>query len=103
MASSTQLLPALRASTRPTPAFTAADPLARNAVFVEPQLVAEVRFTDTTERGVLRQPVFVRLRDDKRVDECDAPRRGTLSVLRCPLSVQMGTSSRTTLEPTYPK
>jgi len=80
-----QLLPALRAATRPTPAFTAVDPLARNAVFVEPQLVAEVRFTDTTERGVLRQPVFVRLRDDKRVDECDPPRTG--NVVRSPLSV----------------
>jgi len=78
------MLPLLREAIRPTPAFTVADPLARNAIFVEPHLVAEVRFTDATERGVLRQPVFVRLRDDKRVDECDAPRR---EVVRSPLSV----------------
>jgi bifunctional non-homologous end joining protein LigD len=66
------LLPALRAATRATPAFTSRDPLARSAVFVEPSLVAEVRFTETTERGLLRQPVFVRLREDMRVEDCTA-------------------------------
>ena len=38
--------------------------------WVEPELVAEVRYLEWTEDGRLRQPVFVRLRDDKRPDEC---------------------------------
>jgi bifunctional non-homologous end joining protein LigD len=66
------LLPVLRAATRSTPAFIAADPPTRGAMFVEPRLVAEVRFTDATQRGLLRQPVFVRICEDKRCDEADA-------------------------------
>ena len=65
------MLPALRTATRPTPAFTTSEPLVRNAVFVEPALVAEVRFTEATERGLLRQPVLLRLRADKRVEDAD--------------------------------
>ncbi len=43
--------------------------------WVEPRLVAEVRFTERTSAGQLRHPVFVRLRDDKPPAECttDAP------------------------------
>jgi bifunctional non-homologous end joining protein LigD len=84
------LLATLRAATRRTPAFTYSDALARNAVFVAPALVAEVRFTETTARGLLRQPVFVGLLDDRRVEECDCVEdvvRSPLSVLRSPLSV----------------
>jgi bifunctional non-homologous end joining protein LigD len=36
-----------------------------DAVWVEPDVVAEVRFSEWTVEGVLRQPVFVALRDDK--------------------------------------
>jgi bifunctional non-homologous end joining protein LigD len=43
----------------------------RDAVFVEPDLVAEVRYTEVTSAGVLRQPVFERLRDEKEVGDCD--------------------------------
>lgn len=54
------LLPALRAAERPTPAFAGGEePLPRNAVFVEPQLYARVRYTEVTERGALRQPVLL--------------------------------------------
>jgi bifunctional non-homologous end joining protein LigD len=66
------LLPLLRDSIRPTPAFASVEPLVRSAVFVEPALVAEVRFTEATERGLLRQPVFERVRDDKRLEDVDA-------------------------------
>jgi bifunctional non-homologous end joining protein LigD len=38
--------------------------------WVEPRLVAEVRFKEWTDEGLLRQPVFLRLRDDKRPEEC---------------------------------
>lgn len=41
--------------------------------WVRPELVAEVRFLERTEDGLLRQPVFLRLRDDKEAGECEAP------------------------------
>ena len=38
--------------------------------WVRPELVAEVRYKEFTEAGVIRHPSFVHLRDDKRPDEC---------------------------------
>jgi bifunctional non-homologous end joining protein LigD len=35
------------------------------AHFVDPKLVAEIRFSEWTDEGYLRQPVFLGLRDDK--------------------------------------
>jgi bifunctional non-homologous end joining protein LigD len=40
-------------------------PKIKDAVWVEPDCVAEVRFTEWTSDGILRQPVFLGLRDDK--------------------------------------
>ncbi|MFL6233363.1 MAG: DNA ligase D [Thermoanaerobaculia bacterium] len=45
----------------------------RGAVWVEPELVVEVRYKEWTEGGHLRHPVFLRVRDDKRADECFRP------------------------------
>jgi bifunctional non-homologous end joining protein LigD len=42
-------------------------------VWVEPELVCEVRFKEWTRGGNLRLPVFARLRDDKRPEECLLP------------------------------
>jgi bifunctional non-homologous end joining protein LigD len=42
------------------------------ARWVEPHLVCEVEFTEWTAEGLLRQPVFLRFRDDKRPEECVA-------------------------------
>jgi bifunctional non-homologous end joining protein LigD len=50
-----------------------APPAARGDHWVEPRLVAEVRFAEGTRDGRLRQPVFLRLRDDKPLAEIDGP------------------------------
>ncbi len=39
-------------------------PRLRDAVFVEPKLVARVRFTEWTRAGVIRHPAYLGLRDD---------------------------------------
>jgi len=63
-----------RLAPRGTPAFEGDVAGPRHAqVFVEPQVVATVRYAEVTEAGCLRQPVFVRLRDDKTAEECVAP------------------------------
>jgi bifunctional non-homologous end joining protein LigD len=68
---------ALEAQTRREPAFAETVPAEKGTVWVEPTMVAEVEFTERTDEGLLRQPVFLRVRDDKRPEECireDAPR-----------------------------
>jgi bifunctional non-homologous end joining protein LigD len=45
--------------------FRAAPRLPRNAVFVEPCLVAEIEFREWTSDGVMRAPSFKGLRDDR--------------------------------------
>ena len=40
--------------------------------WVEARLVCEVEYTERTEEGLLRQPVFLRFRDDKKPEECVA-------------------------------
>lgn len=45
----------------------------RQSVAVEPELVCEVRYQEWTADGRLRQPVFLRLRDDKRPEDCAPP------------------------------
>ncbi len=56
---------ALEADRRDSPACTGPLPADRGHVWVEPRLVAEVRYLTWTDEGLLRQPVFIRLRDDK--------------------------------------
>ncbi len=45
--------------------FTAGERPPRGAVFVEPELVAEIEFTEWTSAGVLRHPSYKGLREDK--------------------------------------
>jgi bifunctional non-homologous end joining protein LigD len=53
------------------PLASAAIPETSTTTWVEPKYVCEVRFREWTPDGLLRHSVFVRLRDDKRPDECD--------------------------------
>jgi bifunctional non-homologous end joining protein LigD len=52
------------------PACGGALPTGREHRWTEPRLVCEVRFKERTEDGLLRQPVFLRLREEKRPEEC---------------------------------
>jgi bifunctional non-homologous end joining protein LigD len=49
---------------RKSPAFVEKPPLHRPTTWLDPELVIEVTFTDWTPDGLLRAPVFVRVRDD---------------------------------------
>lgn len=55
---------------RASPAVTGEVPKTKEHAWVEPELVAEVRYVEYTEAGHLRHPAFLRLRDDKRPIEC---------------------------------
>ncbi len=50
-------------------------PAGKEHVWSGPALVAAVRFKERTDDGQLRQPVFLRLRDDKKPEECELPDR----------------------------
>lgn len=56
---------------RRRPACAGAVPSGRGHRWVEPELVVEVRFKDWTDQGLLRQPVFLRVRDDKHPSDVD--------------------------------
>ena len=68
-------LPPLRRTTSP---FTSAPKLPRNAVFVEPCVVAEIEFRQWTSDRVMRAPSYKGLREDK------APREVVLEGVREP-------------------
>jgi bifunctional non-homologous end joining protein LigD len=66
----------LETARTPAPACTGLpDRLPRGRSFVRPGLVCDVRYTETTAAGLLRHPVFERLRPDLRPEACDAPPR----------------------------
>jgi bifunctional non-homologous end joining protein LigD len=68
---------ALEAQARRDPPCAGQVPAEPGTVWVEPTMVAEVEFTERTDEDLLRQPVFLRFRDDKRPEECireQAPR-----------------------------
>ncbi|HEX5963835.1 MAG TPA: DNA ligase D [Gemmatimonadales bacterium] len=45
-------------------------PQEKGITWTDPRLVCEVEFTEWTEEGLLRQPVFLRFREDKTPEEC---------------------------------
>ncbi len=50
-------------------------PRSRHDLWSEPLLCCEIRYLEVTQDGLLRQPVFVRLRDDKAPRDCPPPPR----------------------------
>jgi bifunctional non-homologous end joining protein LigD len=46
-------------------------PEVKTTTWVEPRYVCEVRYTEWTPDGLLRHPAFLRMRDDKRVDQVE--------------------------------
>ena len=65
-----ELRPRLEADRRSDPPVSGAVPKGAGNVWVEPKIVVEVRYTEATEAGQLRHPVFLRERTDKRVEDC---------------------------------
>lgn len=45
-------------------------PTGRGHTWIEPLYVCEVKYLEWTEEGLLRHPVFIRMRDDKEPREC---------------------------------
>jgi len=60
----------LRPLSRSTSPFARRSPTGRGHHWVEPRLVCQVRFTEWTRDGGIRQPAFLGLLDDKRPEEC---------------------------------
>lgn len=58
---------------RADPPRRGAAPEGLGQTWIEPVLVCEVRFRERTTDGLLRQPVFLRFREDKRPEECRLP------------------------------
>jgi len=56
-----------------TPPCTGPVPKTKGNRWVRPELVCEVRYRERTGDGLLRLPAFLRMREDKRPQECVAP------------------------------
>ncbi len=65
----TELKRSLDELKRPTPPCTGPIPPDKGTTWIEPRLVCEVEYTERTDDGLLRQPVFLRMRDDKPPEE----------------------------------
>ncbi|MBA3892847.1 MAG: DNA ligase D [Gemmatimonadales bacterium] len=60
----------LEAQRRRDPPCSGPIPAEKGTTWVEPTTVCEVEYTEWTGEGLLRQPVFLRFRDDKRPEDC---------------------------------
>jgi bifunctional non-homologous end joining protein LigD len=69
-----ELLPELEAAATPEPRFEGAPEGGwKDTLFVEPRVVCRVRYTERTDSGVLRHPVFMGLARDASPQDCTAP------------------------------
>ena len=62
---------------RETPPCAGPVPKEKGTTWVEPALVCEVEYTELTDEGLLRHPVFLRFRDDKKPRSVCARARGS--------------------------
>ena len=83
---------ALERSARSKPAFEGPAPADKGHTWVDPTLVVEVRYKEWTEDKLLRQPVFLRFRDDKPAEECVLEMRGEWDVVPDGAGRDSGTS-----------
>jgi bifunctional non-homologous end joining protein LigD len=60
----------LEATKRKTPPCQGPIPAEKTTTWVEPTMVCEVEFSEWTDEELLRQPVFLRFRDDKAPEDC---------------------------------
>lgn len=74
----------LLASTVETQQFNGEPPEANDAAWVTPELVIEARYKNWPEQHSVREPVFLRFRDDKTPRECPLP---VESVVAAPVPV----------------
>jgi bifunctional non-homologous end joining protein LigD len=65
----TRLMKLMRPLERPTSPFTERPRTNERAHWIEPKLVAQVRFTEWTADDKLRHPVYLGLRDDKKPED----------------------------------
>lgn len=72
------LRPLLEATTIPKPAFVGGQPDGNDMKWVTPELAIEIRYKNWPEGHAIREPVFIRIRDDKHCTECQAPTRGVV-------------------------
>ena len=70
----------LDAQRRSSPAATGVLPKGVEHLWTDPTIVCEVRYKEWTADGQLRHPVFQRLRDDKRPEECADTFHGSTAV-----------------------
>lgn len=42
----------------------------REPIWVKPEIVAEIKFSDWTRDNIMKSPIFLRLREDKKPEEC---------------------------------
>jgi bifunctional non-homologous end joining protein LigD len=72
---------------RKTSPFVDAPTSRDGSLWVKPQLVAQVRYNEMTQGGILRQPSFLGLRDDKSAKdvrlEADTSGKAILEALKC--------------------
>jgi len=66
----TEVREILARSRREGPACAGPIPQEKGITWTEPRMVCEVEFTEWTEERLLRQPVFLHFRDDKKPEEC---------------------------------
>ena len=85
----------LEADRRPGPPCNGPVPTGREHVWVEPRFVAEVRYKEWTADHLLRQPVFLRFRDDKPLADCRLPSTGKPELPPGPPAGEPGTKKAT--------